>query len=100
MSPPRVLPAWNSGKDSAWSLHVLRQAAGRVDPRHVPAAPAGRRWDRALLAELPPAADTCGENGEFHTFVSAGPMFAAPLAVRTGEVATRDGFTCADVLPA
>ncbi len=71
-----------------------------VDPRQVPSALAGRRWDRALLAELPPAADPCGENGEFHTFVSAGPMFAAPLAVRAGEVVTRDGFTFADVLPA
>ncbi len=71
-----------------------------VDPRQVPAALAGRRWDRALLAELPPAADPCGENGEFHTFVSAGPMFSAPLAVRVGEVVQRDGFAFADLLPA
>jgi len=71
-----------------------------VDPARVPAALAGRRWDRALLAELPPSADPCGENGEFHTFVSAGPMFAAPLAVRAGEVVTRDGFAFADLLPA
>jgi uncharacterized protein (TIGR00290 family) len=71
-----------------------------VDPRQVPSTLAGRRWDRALLAELPAAADPCGENGEFHTFVSAGPMFSAPLAVRAGEVVTRDGFTFADVLPA
>jgi diphthamide synthase (EF-2-diphthine--ammonia ligase) len=71
-----------------------------VDPRQIDARFAGRRFDRALLAELPPGADPCGENGEFHTFVSAGPMFSRPLAVRTGEVVTRDGFVFADVLPA
>jgi uncharacterized protein (TIGR00290 family) len=71
-----------------------------VDPRQVPAALAGRRWDHALLAELPPTADPCGENGEFHTFVSAGPMFSRPIAVRAGEVVVRDGFVFADMLPA
>jgi diphthamide synthase (EF-2-diphthine--ammonia ligase) len=71
-----------------------------VDPKQVPAALAGRVWDATFLADLPPAADPCGENGEFHTFVSAGPMFAAPLAVRTGEVVERDGFVFADLLPA
>ena len=70
-----------------------------VDPRQVPAALAGRRWDRTLLAELPATADPCGENGEFHTFVSAGPMFERPVAVRPGEVVTRDGFVFADLLP-
>jgi len=71
-----------------------------VDPRQIDARFAGRRFDRALLDELPPGADPCGENGEFHTFVSAGPMLSRPLAVRTGEVVTRDGFVFADVLPA
>ena len=71
-----------------------------VDPRQVPGALAGRRWDAALLAELPPTADPCGERGEFHTFVSAGPMFAAPLGVRTGEIVERDGFVFADLLEA
>jgi uncharacterized protein (TIGR00290 family) len=71
-----------------------------VDPKQVPASLAGRMWDAAFLADLPPGADPCGENGEFHTFVSAGPMLAAPLAVRTGGVVERDGFVFADLLPA
>jgi uncharacterized protein (TIGR00290 family) len=70
-----------------------------VDPRQVPGALAGRTWDEAFLAELPAAADPCGENGEFHTFVSSGPMFAEPIAVRAGEVVERDGFVFADLLP-
>jgi len=75
----------------------LRAHLTAVDPAQVPASLAGRVWDRALLDELPPGADPCGENGEFHTFVSAGPMFAAPLAVRTGEVVEREGFVYADL---
>jgi diphthamide synthase (EF-2-diphthine--ammonia ligase) len=71
-----------------------------VDPKQVPASLAGRMWDAAFLADLPPGADPCGENGEFHTFVSAGPMFGAPLVVRTGEVVWRDRFVFADLLPA
>ena len=70
-----------------------------VDPRQVAGRFAGRRWDHDLLAELPPSADPCGENGEFHTFVSAGPMFARPISVRAGKVVTRDGFVFADLLP-
>jgi len=69
-----------------------------VDPRALPARFAGRRFDRALLDELPPTVDPCGEKGEFHTFACAGPMFAAPIAVETGEIVERDGFVFADVL--
>jgi diphthamide synthase (EF-2-diphthine--ammonia ligase) len=41
-----------------------------------------------------------GENGEFHTFAYDGPMFRHPIAIRGGEVVTRDGFVFADLLPA
>lgn len=70
-----------------------------VDPRKLPAAFAGRRFDEALLAELPESVDPCGENGEFHTFVSAGPMFSHPIPIGVGEVVERDGFVFADVHP-
>jgi len=68
-----------------------------VDPRRLDRRFAGRRFDATLLAELPADVDPCGENGEFHTVVSAGPMFAAPIAVTLGEVVERDGFVFADV---
>ena len=71
-----------------------------VDPRRLDAAFAGRRFDRELLRELPSTVDPCGENGEFHTVVSAGPMFSAPLQVRVGEIVEREGFVFADVLTA
>ena len=69
-----------------------------VDPRVLPASFAGRAFDAALLRDLPPGVDPCGENGEFHTFAWSGPMFRAPIEVRPGEVVTRDGFVFADLL--
>ncbi len=71
-----------------------------LDPRKLPRRFAGRRLDDALLDELPPEVDPCGERGEFHTFVSGGPGFARPLAVRTGETVERDGFVFTDLLAA
>ena len=68
-----------------------------VDPRVLDRRFAGRVFDRALLAELPSTVDPCGENGEFHTFVTAGPMFAHPIDVTPGEVVERDGFIFADL---
>lgn len=71
-----------------------------IDPRQAPSALAGRRFDRALLADLPAGADPCGERGEFHTFASRGPMFREPVDVTPGDVIERDGFVFADLLPA
>jgi uncharacterized protein (TIGR00290 family) len=68
-----------------------------LDPRMLDASFAGRRYDEDLLADLPPEVDPCGENGEFHTFVHAGPVFSEPVACRTGEVVERDGFVFCDV---
>lgn len=70
-----------------------------VDPRHLPREFAGRRFDHRLLAELPAHVDPCGENGEFHTVVSAGPMFRHAIGVTVGAVVERDGFVFADVIP-
>lgn len=61
-----------------------------VDTTQLAQEYAGRRFDERLLGELPPDVDPCGENGEFHTFVSAGPVFSAPIPVAIGEVVLRD----------
>jgi diphthamide synthase (EF-2-diphthine--ammonia ligase) len=70
-----------------------------VDPAKLPARFAGRRFDLDLIHELPPGVDPCAENGEFHTFASAGPMFARRIEVDLGETVTRDGFVFCDLLP-
>ncbi|MGC9949489.1 MAG: ATP-binding protein [Bryobacteraceae bacterium] len=61
---------------------------------------AGREFDAELLADLPPQVDSCGENGEFHTFAYAGPMFQHPIPVTAGELRDADGFIFADLIPA
>lgn len=71
-----------------------------VDPRKMDRRFAGRVLDEQLLAELPETVDPCGERGEFHTYVSAGPMFSGSIEVSPGEVVERDSFVYADLLPA
>jgi len=68
-----------------------------VDPRVLPREFVGRDFDAGLLADLPPRIDPCGENGEFHTFVYAGPMFSHPIPVQVGDIVERDGFVFADL---
>ena len=70
-----------------------------VDPRKLDASFAGRSFDESLLQSLPSDVDPCGENGEFHTMVTAGPMFRESIEVVLGEVVARDGFVFADLLP-
>lgn len=76
----------------------LRAVLVCVDPSRLPPAFAGRVFDETLLGELPPSVDPCGENGEFHTFCTAGPMFSRPIPVRAGVSVERDGFVFADLL--
>ncbi|MBS0277888.1 MAG: adenine nucleotide alpha hydrolase [Proteobacteria bacterium] len=70
-----------------------------LDPRKLPRNFAGRIFDQSFLRDLPAGIDPCGENGEFHTAVIAGPMFAAPIAVTVGETVEREGFVFTDIVP-
>jgi len=78
----------------------LRARVVTVDPRHLSPDFAGRSFDSAFLADLPARVDPCGENGEFHTFAWAGPMFRRPLELCSGAVVEREGFVFADLMPA
>lgn len=98
-----IFPIWGTPTDELAQQMVaagLRAEISCLDPRQLPQSFAGRTFDRSCLAELPSSVDPCGERGEFHTFASAGPMFASPIPVIVGEIVTRDGFVFADLLPA
>jgi uncharacterized protein (TIGR00290 family) len=69
-----------------------------VDPQRLDRNFAGRKFNGEFLAELPGDVDACGENGEFHTFANAGPMFEGKIAVSVGEIVERDGFVFADLV--
>lgn len=97
-----VFPLWRRDTRALAEEMIGRDLVAHlvtVDPRKLDRGFAGRRFDQDLLAALPPGVDPCGENGEFHTFVSAGPMFSAPIAVAVGPVVEREGFVFADVRP-
>ena len=76
----------------------LRARIATLDPRVMPRDLIGAEFDESLLARLPPTVDPCAERGEFHTCATAGPMFAAPLALTGGEVVEREGFVYGDLL--
>ena len=78
----------------------LRARLACVDTRVLDASFAGREFDAALLADLPAGVDPCGENGEFHTCVYAGPMFERSLLLDTGGEVTRLPFSWRDFIPA
>jgi len=97
-----VFPLW--GRDTRrLALEMLdaglEATVVSLDPQRLPASFAGRPFDRRFLGDLPAGVDACGENGEFHTCVTAGPMFDAPVVVLPGEVVRRDGFVFADLIP-
>jgi uncharacterized protein (TIGR00290 family) len=97
-----IFPLWGLPTDALARDMIaggLRARLTCVDPKHLAPSFAGREFDAALLADLPPAVDPCGERGEFHTFAFDGPMFRAPVDVRLGEVVERDGFVFADLTP-
>jgi uncharacterized protein (TIGR00290 family) len=70
-----------------------------VDTDQLDASFVGRRFDAALLDDLPAGVDPCGENGEFHTFVDSGPVFEAPIPVALGELRDEGRFVYRDLLP-
>ncbi|HEX2139095.1 MAG TPA: hypothetical protein VHG33_05225 [Woeseiaceae bacterium] len=95
-----LFPIWGSDTSALADRMVeagLRARITCVDPARMPARFAGRVFDRSLLDELPSDIDPCGENGEFHTFAYAGPMFRRPLTVAVGETVERDGFVFTDL---
>lgn len=95
-----AFPLW--GRDTAQLAREmigdgLRAVVTCLDPRALDRSFAGRRFDAAMLDDLPASVDPCGENGEFHTVVTEGPIFASPIPVQVGTVVERDGFVFADV---
>jgi uncharacterized protein (TIGR00290 family) len=97
-----TFPVW--GRDTAELAHDFIESGFEavlvsVDPSQLDPSFVGRSFDHELLADLPSGVDPCGENGEFHTFVHAGPIFSSPIPVEVGERVMREGFAFCDLLP-
>ena len=97
-----IFPLWgaNTAELSQTMLAAgLKSVLTCVNPKQLPKEFAGRTFDAALLRDLPQDVDPCGENGEFHSFAFAGPMFAQPIPFTIGETVERDGFVFTDLVP-
>jgi uncharacterized protein (TIGR00290 family) len=97
-----LFPIWK--RDTRELIHSFhsdgfRSVAVCVDPKILDRSFAGRELDESFFRDLPPEADCCGENGEFHTFAYDGPIFREPIKFQIGEVVERDGFIFCDLLP-
>ena len=89
-----VFPVWGRNTADLAREFIERGFEARlvcVDTTQIDSAFAGRDFDSALLADLPESADPCGERGEFHTFVSNGPIFTNPVGCTVGERVLREG---------
>jgi uncharacterized protein (TIGR00290 family) len=98
-----LFPLWHILTDQLAREMIARGLRAKlvcVDPKKLAPAFAGRDFDFELLNDLPVGVDPCGENGEFHSFVYAGPMFEFEIPVLAGERVERDGFWFFDLLPA
>jgi uncharacterized protein (TIGR00290 family) len=97
-----IFPIW--GRDTAELTRSFMALGFRgvitcVDSRVLDKRFVGRTVDKHFLAELPPGVDPGGENGEFHSFVFAGPIFKKRIAYSLGELVLRDSFYFAELLP-
>ncbi len=95
-----IFPIWGIPTDQLAVRMIdsgLRSVLTCVNPKQLDRSFAGRQFNRALLDDLPPGVDKCGERGEFHSFAWDGPMFNEPVAIEVGEVVDRDGFVFADI---
>jgi uncharacterized protein (TIGR00290 family) len=96
-----VFPLWQRPTDALAREMIdagVETYLACVDLKQLSKTFAGRRFDHALLEELPASADPCGEKGEFHSCVVAGPMLSRRIPVSVGEVVEREGFAFADLL--
>src|SRR5580704_4471056 len=96
-----IFPIWKRNTRElirAFHANRFRAIAVCVDSKILDPGFAGRELDDSFFRDLPPHADPCGENGEFHTFVFDGPIFKSPIPVRTGEIVNRDGFVFCDLM--
>lgn len=88
-----VFPLWGTDtRELSRRFHAQKHRAVLtcVDTQQLGGSFSGRQYDPALLRELPPGVDPCGERGEFHTLSYAGPLFTEPLRLDRGASSLRD----------
>ena len=98
-----MFPLWKKNTMSLAELFIdlgFKTILTCVDTKFLDGKFAGREFSKQLLSEFPETIDSCGENGEFHTFVYDGPGFKNKVNFKKGEIVLRDNrFSYCDLLP-
>jgi uncharacterized protein (TIGR00290 family) len=97
-----IFPIWKRDTRElidTFLAHGFRSITCCIDTRKLDDSFVGREIDRRFLDELPDGVDPCGENGEFHSYACAGPLFDSDISVRRGEIVRKDSFLFCDLLP-
>jgi uncharacterized protein (TIGR00290 family) len=95
-----IFPLWGEPTDKLVREFLSEGYNGIVscvDTKVLPAEFCGRWLDESFFASLPESVDPCGENGEFHSFVTSAPFFSAPINVRVVEKVQRGQFVYCDL---
>lgn len=86
-----LFPLWGKSTENlaeCFFQHGFEAIVVSVNGRLMDQSFAGRKYDAQFLADLPEGIDPCGENGEFHTFCYAGPIFSKPVQFKVGDIQT------------
>lgn len=98
-----LYPIWGLGTHELAQSFIARSHLAIltcVDTTQLDPAFAGRAYDEALLRDLPPLVDPCGENGEFHSCLVGGPLLGGAIPVQRGARVLREGrFEYCDLIP-
>jgi uncharacterized protein (TIGR00290 family) len=98
-----IFPVWGLPTDALAKEMIVSGTRAKltcIDTGKLDRSFVGREFDESLLSDLPKEVDPCGERGEFHSFVYAGPMFDTVLTVSVGETVFHDHFAFADLMVA
>lgn len=92
-----VFPSWKKDSEQLANSFIelgFKAVITCVDTKFLDASFAGREFNKSLLSDLPSSVDPCGENGEFHTFVYAGPIFNREISIKRGETVLKEKRFC------
>ncbi len=97
-----IFPLWGSNTSTLSKEMVkseFKTVITCIDPSKLPESLIGSDYNSEFIASLPEGVDPCGENGEFHSFVYAAPMFPTPIEFKKGDRVNKEGFLYVDLIP-
>jgi len=93
-----IFPLWGCDPGALLRELITEGFEARVIASRLGEAWLGRQVDDAFITDIQQLdIHPCGESGEYHTFVTYGPIFNRRIQLTTGEKVVRDGTCFMDV---